>query len=112
MSTKVITAEQANTLREECDKAINMAKALDNLLVNPDFKKVFTEGYTKDEASRLVGLLGEPNFNMSADRQKIRMEIKESLIGIARFSEYCRKIKSMADQATKSLEDLANAEVE
>ena len=105
-----ITPEQANEIRNECNKRIEIAKALRNLYDNADFKKVFLEGYRKDEAARLVGLLGEANFNASDKKAAYREELHECMVGIGRFTEYCRNVFNIAEQADKTLHDLHEAE--
>lgn len=108
--TVTLTAEEANNIRIECNKRIELAKALHNLYLNEDFKKVFLTGYVKDEASRLVSLLGEPNFNSSDKKANYREELHECMIGIGRFTEYCRNVFNIAEQADKTLHDLTEAE--
>ena len=107
--TTEITAEQANQLRESCNERIAIRNALQRLELNADFKKV-VEDYTEHESIRLVHLLAEPTFNLGGKKELHREEIKESLIGIARFSDYLRNIHRLAAQAEKTLEDLRNAE--
>ena len=110
METTSITTEQAKTLREQCDRRIAIRDALHRLEVNPDFQKLI-EDYTKDEPIRLVALLAEPTFNLTDKKDMHRAELKESMIGVARFIEYMRNVYRLADRATKTLEDLRNAEV-
>ena len=110
METTSITTEQANTLREQCNRRIAVRDALHRLEVNPDFQKII-EDYTKDEPIRLVALLAEPTFNLSDKKEMHRAELKESMIGIARFVEWMRNVYRLADRATKTLEDLSNAEI-
>ena len=110
METTSITPEQANTLREQCNRRIAIRDALHRLEVNPDFMKL-VEDYTKDEPVRMVALLAEPTFNLSDKKEMHRAELKESMIGIARFVEYMRNVYRLADRATKTLEDLRNAEI-
>ena len=104
-----ITPEQAIQLRENCKERIAIRDALHRLELNADFKKV-VEDYTEHEPVRLVHLLAEPTFNLGGKKELHRDEIKESLIGIARFSEYLRNIYRLASQAEKTLEDLRQAE--
>lgn len=105
-----ISSEQANALREECKKRINIAKSLERLYHNTDFKKVFLENYLKEEAIRLVSLMGDTVINESDSKDRYREDIKEQMIGIARTAEYMRCVFRIADQAQKSLDDLAKAE--
>ena len=64
----------------------------------------------KEEAIRLVALMGDAVINERDDKDKYREDIKEQMIGIARTAEYMRCVFRIAEQAQKSLEDLAKAE--
>lgn len=105
-----LTPEQANALREECKKTIEIANALARLEQNADYKKVFLEEYLHDEPARLVNLLGETQWNMSDKKDMFRFNLQEQMIGIARFSEFIRMVYMKAEQAKKNLDDLASAE--
>lgn len=104
-----ITAEQANKIRQDCNHYIDLNNTLEKLYTNPDFQKVFMKNYLEDEAIRLVQLLGDPSLNMGGKKAEYREDLQERMIGIARFSEYLRYIPLKADQARKTLDDLANA---
>ena len=106
-----LTPEQANELRAKCKERIDLREALNRLNHNPDFAAIVDE-YTVKEAVRLTHLLGEPTFNLSDKREIQRTEIKESLIGVARFMAFLRNIYRMAEQAEKTLDDLRKAEAE
>ena len=108
--TTSLTAEQANQMRLDCNKTMELEKVLIRLENNGDFKRL-TKHYTEEEASRVVALLAEPSFYMSNDADKYRKDLQERLIGIARFSEYLRSIHRTAGIAQKDLESLDNAEV-
>lgn len=109
METTSITTEQALQLKEQCNRRIAIRDALHRLESNPDFTKLL-EDYTKDEPVRLVALLAEPTFNLTDKKAMHREELHETMIGIARFVEYMRNVYRLADRATKTLEDLRNAE--
>jgi hypothetical protein len=110
-NTVSITVEQANAIRNDCNKRIELEESLIRLENNLDFKKL-VDYYVKDEASRLVGLLGEPTFNHSDKKSMYREDIKEQMLGIAMFVNSMRNIHSIAGQAKKTLEDLAQATTE
>ena len=105
-----ITAEQANQIRLDCQHQIDLAQSLERLHNNEDFKKVFIKEYTEKESARLVSLLSEASFNMSGKKQEYREDIQERMLGIARFEEFIRNTFRLAEQAEKTLDDLAQAQ--
>ena len=107
-----VTLEQCAEMREDCKKYIDKADALKRLVSNADFKLVFTEGYIKDYAARLVGLLGEQNLNLAGNKALEREEIMESLHGVARFQTYMNNVYKLANQAVNQLENITEAENE
>lgn len=107
-----VTLEQCAEMREDCKKYIDKADALKRLENNADFKLVFTEGYIKDYAARLVGLLGEQNLNLAGNKALEREEIMESLHGVARFQTYMNNVYRLANQAVNQLENITEAENE
>lgn len=110
MSTEqTITAEQANQLRTEYNRAIALRDHLIRLENNNDFQK-FIEEYTKEEPVRLVSLLAEPSFNLGGKKELHREEIQERMIGIARFKEYIRNVYLLASKAEQSLAELNKAQ--
>ena len=107
-----VTLEQIAEMREDCKRHIDRADALNRLANNADFKLVFMEGYTKDYAARLVGLLGEQNLNLGGNKALEREEIMESLHGVARFQAYMNNVYKLANQAVNQLESISEAENE
>ena len=107
-----VTLEQIAEMREDCKRHIDRADALNRLANNADFKLVFMEGYTKDYAARLVGLLGEQNLNLGGNKALEREEIMESLHGVARFQTYMNNVYKLANQAVNQLESISEAENE
>ena len=107
-----VTLEQIVEMREDCKRYIDRADALNRLTNNADFKLVFIEGYTKDYAARLVGLLGEQNLNLGGNKALEREEIMESLHGVARFQTYMNNVYKLANQAVNQLESISEAENE
>lgn len=71
--------------QEQAQEIIQLGEALKRLNENPDFKKIFSEGFFKDEAVRVVGLMGEPEFKNSD-------YILHRQIGIAQSQAYLREI--------------------
>ena len=107
-----VTLEQIAEMREDCKRYIDRADAINRLTNNADFKLVFMEGYTKDYAARLVGLLGEQNLNLGGNKALEREEIMESLHGVARFQTYMNNVYKLANQAVNQLESISEAENE
>ena len=105
-----LTPEQLQTYKKDLQNKIDLAKSLDRLHDNEDFKKVFLDHYIDEEPSRLVLLLGEPSFNYSSDKKEKREDIQERMIGIARFAEFTRNVFAISKQASESLETLQEAE--
>ena len=106
-----ITPEQANAIRKECGEHISRRNLLNRLEQNPDFQ-AFMKVYLEYEPIRLVHLYGEPSMNLNEKRELHREEIHERLVGIARFAEFLRGIRMIAQQAEKQLQDLDKAEAE
>lgn len=104
-----ITIEQYNAMKEEDRDNILLLESLDRLLNNPDFKLVFLDHYMRNEAIRNVHLLGDPTLVMSKDKEAIREDVKEAMIGISRFSAYLRKIRNTGRMAKDRLEQLEAA---
>lgn len=105
-----ITVEQAKAMREKCKENISRGQALNRLYDNADFKLIFLKEYIEKEPSRIVCLLGDASINGSSKKFEQREEFHESMIGIARFAEYLRKIFLQAELAEREMEMLADAE--
>lgn len=101
-----ITFNEAQEIRENCKKQIALADALTRLHDNPDFKMVFIDHYMEKEPARLVHLLGDASVNMGDKKDAIREDVKERMIGIARFAEFIRSTYALANMAENTLHDL------
>lgn len=112
MGTRDITLEEIDEMKANCKQRIDRADALNRLLENPDFNLVFLDGYIKDYAVRVVGLLGDSSLNLSGDKVTQREEIQENLIGVARFQAYIRTVLQLANQAINELESIEEAEAD
>lgn len=112
MGTRDITLEEIDEMKANCKQRIDRADALNRLLENPDFNLVFLDGYVKDYAVRVVGLLGDSSLNLSGDKVTQREEIQENLIGVARFQAYIRTVLQLANQAVNELESIEEAEAD
>lgn len=85
---------------ESAKEFIALGKALERLNSNADFKKVFIEGYLKDEAVRLVHLKNSPEIDTPQMRENIEREID----GIGMVLSYLRTVFQRADWAEKAIE--------
>lgn len=112
MGTRDVTLEEIDEMKANCKQRIDRANALNRLLENPDFNTVFLDGYVKDYAVRVVGLLGDSSLNLSGDKVAQREEIQENLIGVARFQAYIRTVLQLANQAINELESIEEAEAD
>lgn len=92
--------EQIEISLEHAKKAIARMEALDRLYKNKDFQQIITEGYFRDEASRLVLLKGDVNINDEAERHCEKM-----INGIGCLRAYFQMVNHFGDQAQKALED-------
>jgi hypothetical protein len=108
-----ISAEDAKQMEQEAKAVLKVADALDRLMVNPDFKTVFIEEYTKKEPGRITLLMAEQSWVLDTKEKKtlIREDLQERMIGVARFHEYIRKVYMMANEAQNKLDSLAEAKI-
>ena len=67
---------------------------------------VFIDHYMEKEPARLVHLLGDASVNMGDKKDAIREDVKERMIGIARFAEFIRSTYALANMAENTLHDL------
>lgn len=63
---------------------VELAKALENLRTNPDFKKLIIKGYLENEAVRLVHLKADPNMSAPNHQAAIVRDI-DSIGCLAQF---------------------------
>lgn len=68
------------------------------LAENKDFQELIINGYFRDEAARLTGLLGDPEF-------KEQEAIQSDLNSIAAFQRYTRKLIREGSMAEKEIVD-------
>jgi len=93
---------------ETAQEQIDLAEALERLHSSLDFKKVFVQGYFKDEASRIVLLKADAHFQ-GADEQKQANDIITSIGGLR---QYFGKVFAMAEMAHRAIEDHKEARQE
>jgi hypothetical protein len=107
-----LTPDELVEYKADLNKYVELAEALNRLHYNSDFKTVFLDHYLMKEPARIVGLLGEDQYNVGGKKAEHREDIHEMMIGISRFSQFCRRVFQYADSAKKSLDDLREAEAE
>jgi len=92
--------EQIEISMEQAKKKIADCHALERLESNADFKALFSEGYLKDYAVRLVGL--KASMHMQDPKQQHLIEGQLNAIG--HLSQYMLFIKQEGRVAEESLE--------
>jgi len=85
---------------ELAKKEVGLRDALLRLKDNADFRKVFLEGYIKDESLRLVLLKSAPNIT-----DQINSNIDRDLYAISSFSAYMDWQITKGDQMEESLKE-------
>lgn len=98
MSEQMIEEIELNI--QEAKKIVELGDALERLISNRDFDKVFTDGYLREEAIRLVHLKGDPNLQ-DAESQKM---ILGQMDAIGNFTSYIQKVRHAANTARKAIE--------
>lgn len=89
--------EQIEEKLAELKEVVKKRNRVLNLAKNPDFKEIILEGFVKDEAVRLTGLIGEEGFDQEGVQADLRC--------IAAFQRYLRRVEREGDQAEKSVAD-------
>lgn len=85
---------------EEAKKMVDRRDIALRLADNRDFKKLVIEGYFKDEAARLTGLLGERGDNLPFTKEMIVSDLE----AIASFQRFMRLIVMQGDIMEKEIE--------
>lgn len=108
----MLTPEQAEEVRVEARKRIENADALERLMKNDDFKKVFMKGYLEEESTRHTLMLGETSGYSSEESKKFGISNHtDALLGIAMFHQYLRRVYGIAQMAEKDLHNLEEAQM-
>ena len=85
---------------EHAREKVEFANAIRRLEKNADFRKVFTDGYFRDEASRLTLLLGDKNIS-----DKDRDGTVISLRAVGELHTFLRVGVLLGDQMAAAIED-------
>lgn len=78
---------------EEAQKKVADREAVKKLFGNRDFKRIFVEGYFKENALRLVGISAEPSTKSHHD------DIHEEIRAISLLNQYLRNVITFGDIA-------------
>ena len=84
---------------EQAQEVIGGMESMQNLMNNPDFIKIVTEGYFKDEASRLV--LVKADMEMQTPTQQ--EYITKAIDAIGFFKQYTLKMIRVGQMAQKTV---------
>ena len=93
--------EQIELTISEAKKIVATRDAALRLASNRDFKKIFLEGYFKDEAARLVGISADPVMLDQGQGEHIDMEIRS----ISCTQQYLRGLVQQGDLAERSISE-------
>lgn len=100
---------------KEAQKMVDLGKSLDRLYSNKDFKKVFLEGYFKDEAVRLVHLKSDPSMQ-KVEYQTAIVKNMDAIGAVRSYFDMLNHQAQMAKQAIdageEALEELRTEEAE
>ena len=84
---------------EAAKGAVERKNKLQRLSDNQDFKDIFEEGYFKNEAARLVGLLTDPEFSSKDKRE----EIINDMLGISSTRQYLMNVYRLGVQLERQI---------
>ncbi|KXJ61566.1 MAG: hypothetical protein AXW14_08880 [Alteromonas sp. Nap_26] len=88
--------------KKEAQRFVDKATALEQLTKNRHFTKLVLEGYFKDEAARITGLLGEPEFASEQDQKELFSQLK----AISHLQQHFRTISMLGDQMRAAIDDM------
>lgn len=91
--------EQLELNIEDAKEIVSRKRAVENLLKNDDFKKVITEGYFKDEASRLVLLKADMNYQTVESQS----QMDKSIISIGYLRQYLSSLMQLGTMAENAI---------
>jgi hypothetical protein len=100
MSEKEKQIEQIELSIEAARKRIEDAAALDRLYKNADFRRIFLDGYFRDEASRTVLLKADPQMQ----GEKEQKDCDNQIIAIGMLRQHFGKVFAIGEQAEYAIE--------
>ena len=93
--------QEINITIEDAEKRVRLAELVREMEANAGFKELILEGYFKENASRLVMLKADKEFQ-TEDKQNA---IDKDILGISVLGEFLRNLKIIGDMAKESLTD-------
>lgn len=93
---------------EQAQESVNLAKALDELSRNRNFKKIITEGYFEKESTRAVLLKADPEMQDEA----MQKSVDNIITGIGQLRQYFVSINFKARMAQSAIADNEQAREE
>lgn len=87
---------------EDARQMVEQHKALERLMVNPDFTALVTDGFAKKEAIRLV------NFRASdevQDNEALLKRVDRGIDAIGYLQEYFRKVEIHGQMAAEKIQE-------
>ena len=100
--------EQINIVETKLADAkeyLEFAGSEERLSVNPDFKTLIMEGYFKEEAARLAGLLADPSMADDINQREINSQLK-ALGHLRQYLMNVRRTRGMLQAAIGENQDL------
>jgi hypothetical protein len=88
INEKVEAMQAVEISLKQAKAQVELGEALNRLLKNPDFKKVFTEHYCKEYALNMIQLRVRKNMD--------REQMDKELDSIALFQEYVSQMRQLA----------------
>lgn len=107
MSQQEHVERQIEISIEAAREAVETKNTLMELFKDKKFKKIFEEGYFKEEPARLVSLLTDPEWS-SEEKQE---ELMRDMYGISALRQYLMGKHQMGIQMERSIE-ASEAELE
>lgn len=89
---------------EEAKKAAGLRDAIQRLFENADYKLVIEEGYFREEAARMVMLLGDPRIPASG-----KEAMAADMTGPGALNRYFNAVLASGYQADNAIQELDDA---
>lgn len=86
---------------EQAKSYVDLAKSVERLMKNRDFKKVILDEYFREEAIRLVHLKSDPSFQEKEKQEAIDVGMK----AIGNLKSWLYKTEQFGEMAKQSISD-------
>lgn len=114
MTEQELELQAVEASLEDTKQYLEFSRSEERLADNADFKTLILEGYFKDEAARLTGILADPNMQDEINQR----EIFSALKAISHLRQYLMHVRRTRNSIEASLqeteeyaEELRNGEV-